>query len=853
VTFDYDPTMDELRLIGERNLEFMQLVAKHCAHMKVVLSPLGGRGMAEEMLHLPLNERTIRCEHAKKAAGLAIRLDWIAVEFYRDNCVECTFREPRGIPNLKMHVEELDQRAAAEEAAREQARQKRDAEREARRVRRQRLLAGEPYATIEQMALLDRLDAEPPDYDAATQLCTVAQHAPELFTQAAVAVIIETARATKHPALLSTLRALAHAGRVDAGEATGVALEVLVCSAVVEAAYFIVDFSEHVDVAALASALDSLLILAGRCGYGIAHELQPEPKPLVAALRIAPILVLERVEAWIASGDDFHASHGAQAAVAVVGAEPGTAPVIASRLLDRLALVRVGLLTRADMDGPLRAITHGLTAALLARPAEVRNLIEQRARSFSQQLCDSLFAAFDGMVRRSLGNNGDPALPTDAGLMVVEFSLQRLKQDWGTGVSVEAADTLELVARYHPQLLEGRTLRVWAAVVEEAQWVRPTPPPLKVTFAESEDFLDSMTATSAHAGRLARLRTTLDLLLTRDPDTVAATVFAVLNEKELSDESILQIRAEAVRVLGPLGSQPRFLRLVIPYLYTALLGADVRLRATAVDAWAEIRQKVAVHELPAELDALVPVLLGDPYLAVRLRMLKAVRTLGIRDDMIEVAALRVIEVAWQKPEAPDAIEDAVLVLQWLASRTQEPRTATKIRQFCLEFAGQLNAYRVRDFVLRARDDFALYPRYADLLLKALTSDLLLDPMDDQGKRYVELLWHVPPSILAARVGSVVAAARAHLPQLPYRALRYVEVLQQAGLFTEAANLSDEIVFAVPDTAEFATGRSHSLVVQAAAHLECEVAGGNADRVAYWLERWRETLELYCRARAEAER
>ncbi len=852
MTLDYDPTMDELRGIGERNLEFMELIAKHCAHMKVVQSPFMGRGMAEEMLHLPLNGRTIRCEHARKPGGSAIRLDWIAVEFYRDNCVQCPFREPRGFPNLKMCVEELDQRAATEATARNQARQKQNAEREARRARRQRLIAGEPYATIEQIMYLDRLDAEPADQGAGTQLCTVAQHAPELFSRAAVAVIIETARATEHPALLSTLRALAHAGRVNAGEATGVALEVLAHSVMVEAAYFIIDFSEHVNVAALTSALDSLVILAGRSGDGIPHEPPPEPNPLVAALRIAPILVLERVEAWIASDDDFQASRGAQAAVAVVGVEPGTAPVIASRLLDRLARVRVGLLTRADMQGPLGPITHGLTAALLARPAEVRNLIEQRARCFSQQLRDSLFGAFDGVVRRSLWTESGPALPSEAGLMAVECSLERLKQDWGERVSVEAADTLQLVARYHPKLLKERALRVWAAVVEEAQWVKPTPTALTIRPPGDEDFLESMTATSAHAGRLARLRTTLDLLLAHEPDAVAAAVFALLKEKELRDESILQIRAEAVRVLGPLGCQPRFLRSVIPYLYTALLGTDVRLRATAVDAWAEIRQKVAVHELPAELDALVPILLGDPYVAVRLRMLKAVRTLGIGDDMIDSAALRVIEVATQKPGAPDAIEDAVGVLQWLASRTRDPQTAIKVRQFCLKFAGQLNAYRLRDFVLHARDDFAHYPRYADLLLEVLTSELLLDPMDDQA-RCVELLWHVPPSILGGRVSSVVAAAHAHLPQVPYRALRYVEVLQQAGLFTEAANLSDETVLAVPDTAEFATRRSHSLVVQAAAHLECEVAVGNGEGVAYWLKRWREALELHGRARAEAER
>ncbi|MBI1814555.1 MAG: hypothetical protein HYR72_06230 [Deltaproteobacteria bacterium] len=852
MTIDYDPTMDELRGIGERNLEFMELIAKHCAHMKVVQSPFMGRGMAEEMLHMPLNGRTIRCEHARKPGGSAIRLDWIAVEFYRDNCVQCPFREPRGVPNLKMCVDELDQRAASEATARDQARQKQNAEREARRVHRHRLIAGEPYATIEQIMHLDRLDAESADHDAGTQLRTVAQHAPELFTPAAVAVLIETARVIEHPALLSTLRALAHAGRVDARQATGVALETLAHSVMVEAAHFVIDFSEHVNVGALTSALDSLVVIAGRSADGIPHEPAPEPKPLLAALRIAPIHVLERVEAWIASDDDAQASCGAQAAAAIIGVEPGAAPVIASRLLDRLARVRVGLLTRTERRGPLGSITRALTAALLAGPAKVRNLIEQRARCLSRELRDSLFGAFDGVVRRSLRTEGDPALPSDAGLMVVEFSLERLKEDWGTQVSVEAADTLQLIARYHPELLKGRELRVWAAVVEEAQWVKPAPTTLTIAPMEDEDLLESMTATSSHGGRLWRLRSTLDLLLTHEPDAVATTVFALLKEKELRDESILQIRAEAVRVLGPLGCQPRFLRSVIPYLYTALLGTDVRLRATAVDAWVEIRQQVAVHELPAELDALVPVLLGDPYVAVRLRMLKAVGTLGIGDDMIDSAALRVIEVATQKPEAPDAIEDAVGVLQWLASRTKDPQTAIKIRQFCLKFAGQLNDYRLRDFVLRARDDFARYPQYADLLLKALTSELLLDPMDDQA-RCLELLWHVPPSILGGRVNSVVAAARAHLPHLPYRALRYVEVLQQAGLFTEAANLSDEIVLAIPDTTEFAPRRSHSFAVQAAAHLECETAVGNADGVAYWLARWREALGLYRRARADAER
>src|SRR5947209_6457498 len=130
-----DRELQRVYALGVRNREVLDLLAQHCRH--AVVEYAGGHGMAEAQSGLPIDTRSIRCPFAKNQVGAAMNMEWIAVDFYRANCIGCAHRQPVGMPNLAMFVAELDEKAARsaqEQQRRAEAVQRRRRERAERRA-----------------------------------------------------------------------------------------------------------------------------------------------------------------------------------------------------------------------------------------------------------------------------------------------------------------------------------------------------------------------------------------------------------------------------------------------------------------------------------------------------------------------------------------------------------------------------------------------------------------------------------------------------------------------------------------------------------------------------------------------
>ena len=77
----------------------MELARRHCLNMEFQQS--GGQGMAKEASGLPINMRRVRYAYGKPANTMAMNLEWIAVDFYKENCEACPHRRPTGqLPKL---------------------------------------------------------------------------------------------------------------------------------------------------------------------------------------------------------------------------------------------------------------------------------------------------------------------------------------------------------------------------------------------------------------------------------------------------------------------------------------------------------------------------------------------------------------------------------------------------------------------------------------------------------------------------------------------------------------------------------------------------------------------------------
>src|SRR5438874_2125832 len=93
--------IDDTVAIGLRNKEVIELARRHCLNMELTEWAGTGRGMIEATTGLPIGSRRVRCPYESKPGGISGNLEWIASEFYADNCVGCPHRRPTGeVPNL---------------------------------------------------------------------------------------------------------------------------------------------------------------------------------------------------------------------------------------------------------------------------------------------------------------------------------------------------------------------------------------------------------------------------------------------------------------------------------------------------------------------------------------------------------------------------------------------------------------------------------------------------------------------------------------------------------------------------------------------------------------------------------
>ena len=110
-------------------------------------------------------------------ADLAI----IAVDFYDRNCVDCKFRKPVGLPNLKSLVDERDAQRTRQQQAQQRAEREvadRLVAREAIRQQLRPLLDALAATTLDQISELDRTRSK----EAGSRLVQIAELAPETFT-----------------------------------------------------------------------------------------------------------------------------------------------------------------------------------------------------------------------------------------------------------------------------------------------------------------------------------------------------------------------------------------------------------------------------------------------------------------------------------------------------------------------------------------------------------------------------------------------------------------------------------------------------------------------------------------------
>jgi hypothetical protein len=803
---------------GERNAHAIQLIKHHCAHARVEHSKLHGWSMVEDMTGLPISVREMRCEHAPAPTSVGYDLLTSAIGFYEQNCIGCPYREVQGLPNLKTTADKvLGERRRQRENEERQAQNAED-ERRVRAATRAERVASDPPGTREIVSLLDGIDADTVD-GRAEELVDLCRLHPELCTPAAGDVLLEVAVTHPRDPLFAALGHLARAGTLDRDRLLEAAVQGLSQLPMNHAAALVVELSEGLSPGQLRPALRSIARLAVPL-----LDFGPRPEPDLSPLRVAAAhdlpALLDELQVMIGAQEPQRRRVGAGAAARLMEFEPSVASVLIRPLIDALSLPES---LSPYMGSPRGELQDGLRSALLADAKGTVAIFEQRAGTVSEEVRTALFHVLDAVIRRGWR---DEAIPTKAAEQVIDAAFRRLSGDWGDKAAGEAARMIELTAHWQPGLMSLRVDQLFGALMTYT--ATPVEPSSALALPPSSlppalQALEAMNRRSSRAAIIRNLREAIGRLVPHAPDSVARNVLSIIEAPEPSSEDALELRDEAVRLLGDIGRRADMLKDMLPVLWTALVHSDQRVRAHAVEAWRKI---AAAHggALPGDLAELLPVLLEDQYVIVHRAGIRAVREgLPVSDATLGRIVMSLFGWANTYASRDPQLLDEILHALWKLSSRLPDRSGDALREHCLQFAAHLDTYDKERFVEwagRGSERLTSYP------LRLL--EVLADARDLAGQRDDDLLRRLR-SLSSERLASlsdrIMDTARAHLPGDTWQAQRFVEVLQRAGCWSEALELSEEILAAIPETTEEAIQRDGARSLTELARAEIALREG----------------------------
>jgi hypothetical protein len=441
-----------------------------------------------------------------------MNMEWIAVDFYRANCVGCPHRQPVGVPNLATFVAGLDEAAARETEEQERRAEAVERRRSERAQRRSSTAVGEPLAATEVLDDLDVVDAatdvdpgaeEDRRVSARRRIVETARLAPEALTPAVVEQLRELAAQRRHGWAFEALRHLARARRADARATVLLALDVLGTGRSAEASHVLVDLRASVLPRDLSPAVMRALVhLAGTPQlHGLTGAFSQgrmrDQAGLIMAMEVSMPTVLStlgdmlqsrvseaassppalwlprgigrRIEPSRAEADqDADRAAAAVASRTVLTAVPDSAGVLGPQLLEALRI--------PDADDYISAsseVVETLAGLLLEQPDVVVSLITLRGANGSEEERAHLFdiaerAARDlhrGRMRSALQAEEGPQSADYAGdfphhrlgqvdpsavvARLFVFALDRLAGDWGHGVAGDAGGLVHGLVSHH--------------------------------------------------------------------------------------------------------------------------------------------------------------------------------------------------------------------------------------------------------------------------------------------------------------------------------------------------------------------------------------------------------------------
>lgn len=806
---------------GERNKLVLELMHNWCAHARA--RNHGGTGLIAIHTGLPLGMYGMECDYAP-AGGLASwYLEEGVLDFYDRNCIHCDKRQPLRLPNLIQLVGERDRELARQRGASDRAAAEAEAARAARKRRRDALRVGESVATCSLLDDLEALDQSPSE-DASTRIVETMKLAPEVLTPPVQEYFFELVSSPSAGCQAEALQALQYSS-ADAKRLMAAALQCLARREAIRTAAGIVMTNPLLaDEAAVEAAVPALILLAEppRLKFGDDRR-EPVPRPLEVMYDAWPEAVVRGIQARL----DSRRSYAVRSGTAGLKVLSGTRPA----LLGRFAKTLVAKLARAhlliddeesdrNLDDVCSDLQRAIAAAFLHDPVATDRHIEDYFAGASSEGEARLARAFHEVFR--LAARDETKLSAD----VVGTALARIIRFASTSTNFKVLN--EVV-----QMLRGEPDEIVAAVRKNLDAVLGAAAVLddRVGAFDAEQKqrtgINMLAALEAQNSRstLYYLREAFAALAAKAARGNRDATKSFIDFLSKIDETRTGLRSALITESSRLISTPEGLNLVLPELYTALVGSSTLLRAKAAETLGRAGNK-RIADLPELVLEAFVLLLFDRYVIVHKAAATALKSVPLPphlEVLADSALLQLIDIYRSDGDDKDFLARCInLYCSRFATVEQlkQGLAVTFIR--ILERVPASSNIREINWVAKHLQD---QPEFVDLVIRALDDE---DVSEYGEEEVMTLVYRISDAEVLKRAGDLADLAIRRRSRAMYVAA-IVEVLTRAGAWDQATAAMEASWSEVPDTVPMRRlkwgRRMHLIAVQ----FESAVAGGDVPK------------------------
>lgn len=765
--------------IGELNRATTVLVQNWCAHVRIV--KFGGGGLLEQDTGLPIGPRGLACDFATAGGVYSSDMRGTALDFYDRNCIDCKHRKAVGIPNLSSLVKEREDLRAVEARKAELAAAQEAEAREKRRAVRARLKEGLGPLSA---ALIDHIDEFDDNRDRVhrDRLCESARLAPEHFVPSIIAYVFELTE--REPWFGEAGLTILDHVRADPARVARLALAAMGKTWPTDThARVLLSKLGVIDPNQIPDALPAIIELASPYDeLPFAETRTPPSKPeLLRGLWGAhPAAVTRGIDRLLSSRKYYEVELASRGLIALQEDDPAASRSFLRSMVSKFTRAELLLDDFDENRSSFRHLRIALINAFEAAPDEVDSLVQEYISSSDRKSKDRAYKIYEAAMR---GRRHDgPPLPPEARSHRLAF--QRLL--WAP-TTEDSKDILDCTA----QAFRGRPYEmidiaraeldnlIGALFLLDDRLERhdATQPAMGATFL---DALERQNSRAALTGLMKSLVQWISLSARVDPALIKKVATMIADIPDGRD----YFKGIALGSIAHLGESVEGLKLLLPHLYSGLVGASVVVRSYAATALGEMPRE----NIPPLVYDAFSVLLFDNYVMVHKSAVDALGRISMPKHLRGRAAQALLGLV--RYYATQSHEDQFIVrcIEQLAYELERlDKAQGEIGKYLIKVLLDVDPLYLRNELRHLSHPLGRTEGFVDLVIKLIPH---IDDQDHWRDDDLDMLATLPKEAILARKEALVKLGCDLAAERPWLAVYVFEALESAGAWAEARTIAE---------------------------------------------------------------